>query len=148
MVVAVVAVAVVQAAVHQVVEMVAVGHQRMAAAIVTAPAHHRGAAIRVRLTHGDDVLIVVALVRVVQVTVVEIVYVVIVLDAQVPAVLAMHMGVVGMNGVGHTLLLVVRPRMRVLRFPAPPPRGAGMRLLGGWEGAEAPRALIWYWLQV
>lgn len=101
MIVAVVAVAVVQTAVNQEVEVVAVGHQGVTAALVAALAGDRGTDIGVRLADREHVLVIVALVGVVQVAVVEEVHMAIVLDAHVAAVLAMDVSVVGVGVVGH-----------------------------------------------
>jgi len=105
MVVAVVAVAVVQTAVHQVVEMVAVRYQRVATALVAALAGDRGADVGVGRAHGNDMLVIVALVGEVQVAIVEIVHVALVQNAYMAAVLAMHMRVVSVDEVSHAMLL-------------------------------------------
>jgi hypothetical protein len=104
MVVAVIAVTVMQAPIDQVVKVVTVGHQRMAAALVAALAHHRGASVRVCLTHGEHMLIVVALVGMVQVAIVEVVHMAVVLDAQMATVLAVDVRVVGVGLVSHDRL--------------------------------------------
>ncbi len=70
MVVAVIAVAVMQPAVDQEVYVVAVGHGGMAAVIVGAGALHRSAVRGIGRAHGDDMRVVVALVRMMQVAVV------------------------------------------------------------------------------
>jgi hypothetical protein len=100
-IVAVIAVLVVQASVDQIVHVIAVRHQRMAAAIVAAGASDWRAFCRVGGADGDGVFVVVALVRVVQVAVVQEIDVIFVHDAQMAAVFAMGVLVVGVSGVVH-----------------------------------------------
>jgi len=101
-VVAVTIVRVVQAAIDQVIDMVAVRDSRVAAiGAATAGARHRRSGSGVDLTDFDNVLIVMAFVREVQVTLVQVANMVAVLDAQVAAIGAVNVGMVGMGGVGH-----------------------------------------------
>jgi hypothetical protein len=72
-VVAVVAVQVMQAAIHQKIEVVAVRHALMAAVLMTAGARDRSANIGIHFANGDAVFIIVALMRMVQMTIVQVV---------------------------------------------------------------------------
>jgi hypothetical protein len=100
-VVAVVAVRVVQPAVDEVIDVVAVRHLFVAALLVLALAGNGGARRRVDGADGDDVFVVVAVVRVVQVAVVQVIDVPVVLDARVPAVVAVDVLVVGVLIAAH-----------------------------------------------
>lgn len=100
-VVAVVAVGVMEVAVDEVVDVVAVGHGLVSAAgavnmalLVTGAPVFRGASGRVRLVHLDHVLVNVVSVGVVEVAVVEVVHVVPVLDGDVAALGAVDVVVV------------------------------------------------------
>jgi hypothetical protein len=104
-VVAVVAVGVVEAALVEVVEVVAVRHPLVAAAVVLAVAGDRGAPGRVGGAHFQDVLVVMAVVRRVQVAVVEVIDVPVMADAGVAAVLAVDVAVRVVGLVAHHLLL-------------------------------------------
>lgn len=115
-VVTVVAVGMVQAAVNQIVEVVAVRHERVTAALVAALTGDRGAGVGIRLADREHVLVVVALVGVVEVAVVEVVHMAIVLDAQVAAVGAVDVAVVGVGVVGHGRSF---PRGRAVRGGTP-----------------------------
>ena len=102
MVVAVTIVRVVQAAIDQVINMVAVRDSRVAAiGAAAAGARHRRTVSRVGFTDFDGVLVVVALVRKMQVAIVQVANMIAVLDAQMTAICAVNMGMVGMGGVGH-----------------------------------------------
>ncbi len=90
-VVAVIAVAMVEPTIHKVIIMIAVRHALVPTVIVPALAVHRLAVVSVLGTHRNRMLIVVSLVRVVQMPIVQIVYMVAVLNTSVPTVLAMHM---------------------------------------------------------
>jgi len=92
-VVAMVAVRMVQAPVDQVIIVVAVWYALVPAAIVPALAGNRVAAGGVLGTDGNHMLIVVAVVRVMQMPIVQIVHVITVLDAGMTTVVAMHMRV-------------------------------------------------------
>lgn len=92
-VVAVVAMGVMQAPVDQVIIMVAVRHPLVTAAIVSALAGNRVTAIRVLRTDFNHMLIEVIIVRVMQMPVVQIIYMIAVLDAGMTTVFAMHMRV-------------------------------------------------------
>src|SRR5579875_2099629 len=105
-IVAVVAVRMVQTAIDQIIEMVAVRHLLVAATLVFALAGGRSTVIRVRRVHRQDVLIVMILVRIVQTAIVQIVNVAIMLDACVSAVLAVDMLVVFVDFVSHRPLLL------------------------------------------
>lgn len=101
MVVAVVAVGVVEVAVDQIVDVVAVGHGLVSAAgavdmavLVTGAPVFRGASGRVRLADLDHVLVHVVSVGVMEVAVVEVVHVVPVLDGDVAALGAVDVVVV------------------------------------------------------
>jgi len=100
-IVAVVAVRVMQPAVDQVIVMIAVRDLRVAAAFVTAAALDRLAGVGVRRRDADRVLVVVPVVRVMQVPVVEEIDVALVLDFRVAAFLAVDMVVVIVNVMSH-----------------------------------------------
>jgi hypothetical protein len=106
MIVAVVAVRMVQAAVDQIIEVVAVRHLLVTAALVLAGASGRGAVGGVGRAHGQSVLAEMAVVRVVQMAVVQVIDVAIVLDARVPAVLAVNVLVIVVDMVAHRSLLL------------------------------------------
>jgi hypothetical protein len=105
-VVAVVAVRVVEPTVYEIVEVVAVRHRLVAAAgavgvIGTVPGLGRVVGVRVGLGHADAVLFDAAVgARVVQVTTVQIVGVTVVGDGGVAAAITVLVGVVGVR-VGH-----------------------------------------------
>jgi hypothetical protein len=105
-VVAVVAVRVVQAAVDQIIDVVAVRHLLVAAVLVLALTRGRGAGVRVGRADGQYVLVVVALVFGVQTAVVQVIDVAVVLDACVAAVLAVDVLVVVMDVVAHRTILL------------------------------------------
>jgi hypothetical protein len=108
-VVAVIAVRMVQAAVDQIIEVVAVRHLLMAATFMLAVAGSRGAVVGVRRAHRQGVLAVVAVVRVVQMAVVQVIDVAVVLEARVPAVFTVGVLVVVVDMVAHrSLLLEIR----------------------------------------
>ena len=107
-VVAMVAVLVVQAAVDDVVHMVAVRHGFVAAAFamdVASAGIDRMAAVRIGGVYFEAVLVVMAFVGVVQVAVVQVVDMVAVLDGGVAAAFAVNMGMVGMGMVAHGVFL-------------------------------------------
>jgi hypothetical protein len=107
-IVAVAVVPMVQPAVDQVIEVVAVRHTLVAAAVVVALADHWSAGIRVDAADGNDVLVVVAIVGAVQMAVVQEADVPLVLDAGVTAVLAVCMLVVGVDRVRHSYSFLSR----------------------------------------
>jgi hypothetical protein len=92
-VVAVIAVTVVQPAIDQVVEVVAVRDQFVATALVIAGAGHGSTGHRIGDADGDGVLVVVALMGVVQVAIVEVIDVAFMFDAGVPTGFAVNVGV-------------------------------------------------------
>ncbi len=101
MVIAVIAMTVVQPPIDQIIDVIAVRNQRMPATVVPAPARNRRAPIGILGAHGDHVLIVVSFVRVVQMPIVKIVDVSIVENAQMPAMLTVHMGMRFVDGMSH-----------------------------------------------
>jgi len=102
MVIAVTVVWVMQTAIDQVIDMVAVRDGWVAAiGTATAGARHRRTSIGVGCADFDDMLIVVAFVRKVQVTVMQVANMVAVLDAQVAAICAVNVGMFGVGGMGH-----------------------------------------------
>jgi len=101
----VVAVRVVQAAVDQVIDVVAVRHLLVAAILVLARTADRRTDGGVGAAHFHDVLVVMVVVRVVQVAIVQVIDVAIVVDARVTAVFIVNMLVVGMDFMGHEGLL-------------------------------------------
>jgi hypothetical protein len=106
MVVAVVAVRMVQAAVDQEIDMVAVRHFLMAAIVVLALARGRRAGIRVGRADRQDVLAVMAVVFGVQVAIVQVIDVPVVLDTCVPTVLAVDVLVIVVDVVAHWTVLL------------------------------------------
>lgn len=107
MIVAMVTVDVVQVAIYQVVDVIAVGHLGVSAVgtvhvvrSVTFAAVGR-ASVGIRIGDGYAVLVVVILVGAVQVPVVEVPYVAVVHDGGVAAVRAVGVVVVLVDGVGH-----------------------------------------------
>jgi hypothetical protein len=105
MVVAVVAVGVVQVPIDEIVDVIAMGHRLVAASrtmhvtrLVPAALVRRRTGIRVLRRHLDRVFIDVARVHVVQVAVVQIVHVVTMLHGGMAAAGSMLMGVVGVVG--------------------------------------------------
>lgn len=112
MVVAVIAVGVVQVAGDQIVDVVPVRHRRVAAAgavLVVRGVAAAGvigrAAVRVLIADGNHVLVDVITVGVMQVAIMQIVDVVLVLDGDMPAVRPMLMIVVFVSLAGHLVLL-------------------------------------------
>jgi hypothetical protein len=104
-VVAVVAVRVMQVARDQVIGMVAVWHRLVAAArampmvrVMPAAAVVRRATVGIPRAHGDDMLVVMAIVRVMKMAVMEIIDVAIVAHGDVAAARTVCMRVVSMNG--------------------------------------------------
>jgi hypothetical protein len=109
-VVAVIAVRVVEPSLDQVVDVIAVGHLLVATAIAVrvgrSARDRRRVAARMRLIHGDHVFIHVTFVRVMEVAVVEVVDVIVVANGGVTAVRSMLVLVgafVGLMGHGSTL---------------------------------------------
>ena len=105
-VVAVIAVRVVKMPLDQVVDVITVGHRFMATAgsvfvlgIVAHGCALRRAAVRVLIIDGDPMLVDVILVRVVQMPTVQIVRVPFVADSEMPALEAVLVIMVGMDGV-------------------------------------------------
>jgi hypothetical protein len=105
-IITVVAVRVVQPAVDQEIDVVAVRHPLMAAVVVLAGAGDRGALRGVGRVDRQNVLVVMAVVRAVQVAVVEIVHMAVVADAGVAAVVAVYVPVLFVNVVAHTYFLL------------------------------------------
>jgi hypothetical protein len=105
-VVAVVAVRMMQAAVDQEIDVVAVRHLLMAAILVLALAIGWRAGVRVGRTDRQDVLAVMAIVLGVQMAVVQEIDVAIVVDARMPAVFAVDMLVIVMDVVAHRTVLL------------------------------------------
>jgi hypothetical protein len=105
-VIAVVAVTVVEASVDEVVDVIAVRDEFVSTVVVGAGAFDRGAGIRVDVGHFDDMLVEVAVVAVVEMPVVEVIDVVAVLDARVAAVFAVDVDVIFVGGaVRHGVVL-------------------------------------------
>jgi len=107
-IVAVVAVRTVQAAVDQVIEMIAVRHLLVAAPLMLAVARRRGTMIRIRRAHGQGMFIIMAVVRRVQTAIVQIIDVAIVLNARVAAMFAVNMLVLVVDLVTHRTILLRR----------------------------------------
>lgn len=104
-IVAVVAVGMMQVSIDQIVDMISVGHRLVTAIrsmavsrVMPAAAMLGRTAIRVCRTDLDDVLIDVIVVRVMQMAVVQVVDVTVVPDCDVAAALAMDVRMIGVNG--------------------------------------------------
>jgi hypothetical protein len=97
-VVAVIAVAVVEASVDEVIEMIAVRDLFVAAVVVSAGAFDRRAGVRVGVADFDDVFVEVSVVGVMKVSVVEVIDVVAVLNAGMTAGFAVNVNVVFVSG--------------------------------------------------
>jgi len=89
-IIAVIAVLVVQASVDQIIDMVAVRDRLMAATLVAASAGGRCTIDRVGGAHGNDTLVVVIAVSRMKVAIVQIIHVVFMLNAEVPAMLTVR----------------------------------------------------------
>jgi hypothetical protein len=99
-IIAVIAMRVVQAAVAQIVEMIAMRHEFMAAILVSALAGSRNAGVRIEVADFDDVFVIVVAMSEMQMTVVEIIHVIAMSDARVSAVFGVRVSVVGVRGAG------------------------------------------------
>ena len=106
MIVAVVAVRVVQPTFDEVVLVVAVRHLFVSAIVVLAFALHRRANRRIRRTHRDDVFVVVAGMGMMQVAVVEVIDVAIVFDFRMPTMVAVDVRVIVVCLTGHVVALL------------------------------------------
>lgn len=106
MIVAVVAVPMVQAAVDQVIEMIAVRHLFVPATLVLALARRRGAMIGVGRVHRQNMFVVMTLMRRVQTAIVQIIDVAIVADARVSALFAVDVLVFVVDFVAHETILL------------------------------------------
>ncbi len=107
MIVAVVAMRMMQAAVNQIVDMIAMWHRRMAAVRamnVPGGVFRRGKArrafVRIGGGDGDGVLVIVACVRMVQMVVVKIVHMAFMDDGRVSAIRTVDVGMIGVSGAG------------------------------------------------
>jgi hypothetical protein len=101
MIVAVVAMRVMQPALYQVVDVIAMRDLGMAAAIVAAGTCNRHAVRGICFPHGDYVFIIMPVVRVVQVALMEVIHMVLVGDPQVTTGLAVLVGMIFMDMVRH-----------------------------------------------
>jgi hypothetical protein len=101
MIVAMVAVRMMEAALHQVVEMIAVRYLFVAASFVLAVTSRWHTHIRIGAAHRQNVFVVVALVRGVQAAVVQVIDVPFVANARVAAVFAVNVFVVVVDFVAH-----------------------------------------------
>ena len=106
MIVAVVAVRMMETAFDQVVEMVAVRNLVVSATIVLTGTGRRRTMIWVRLRHCQNVFVVMAVVRAVQAAIVQIIDMTIVLDARMAAMFAVDVLVIVVNFVGHRTFLL------------------------------------------
>jgi hypothetical protein len=107
-VVAVVAVWVMEPAFVEIIDVVAVRHDLMTTVLVAAGAAGWLAVRRVGGADGNHMLVVVIAMQRMQMAVVQVIYVVLVLDAGVAAVLAVNMGVGIMGRMGHFQLLALK----------------------------------------
>lgn len=101
MVIAVISMTVMQPSMDQIIEVIAVRNQWMPAPIVPALACDRRAPRRIFGAHGNHMLVIVILVWMMEVSIVEIVYVSIVKNTQMPAMLAVNVGMRIVDGMGH-----------------------------------------------
>jgi hypothetical protein len=106
MIIAVVAVRMMQVSLDQIIGVIPVRHRFMAAAramamscIMAAAAVVRRAALGIVGAHFHDMLVDVILVRMMQMAVVEIIDVSLMSNRDVPATWSMNMGMIGVNGV-------------------------------------------------
>jgi hypothetical protein len=102
MIVAVVAVRMMEAAVDQKIEMVAMRHLLVTAPLVLALARRRHTEVRIGAAHGDNVFVVVPLMRGVQAAIVQVIDVAIVPKARVAAVFAVNVFVIVVDFVAHS----------------------------------------------
>jgi hypothetical protein len=105
MIVAMIAVPVVQSAAGNVIEMVAVRRRRVITAIVAAGAGGRGASDRIPGGDFDDVFVVMIAVQRMHVAVVQIIGVIAVQHRRVPAIRAVNMGMIFMCCMIHDVFL-------------------------------------------
>lgn len=99
MIVAVVAVAVMQTSIDEVIDMITMRDERMPAPVVIAGARHQRTVRGVVIADGDPVFVVMPVVFVMQMPVVQIVDVSIVQDTEMPAGSAVNVGVIAVGGV-------------------------------------------------
>jgi hypothetical protein len=104
MVVTVVAVRMVQAAVDQVIEMIAVRHFFVSATLVFASARRRRTMVRVCRAYRQDVFVVMPVVRRVQTAIMQVIDVAVMANARVSAVLAVDVLVMVVDFVAHATL--------------------------------------------
>jgi hypothetical protein len=105
-VVAVVAVRMMQPAIDQEIHMVAVRHRLMAAVVVLAAAGNGGAPGGVGRIHCQGVLVIVSIVRAVQMAVMQVVYVAVVANACMATVVAVNVAMLFVNVVAHAQYLL------------------------------------------
>lgn len=96
-VIAVTLVLMVQSPVNEAISMIAMRHGLMPAACVVAITTDLGAGGRIRLVHGQYMLVIMVAVSRVEMPVVQVVVVVIMRDAQMAARLTVYMGMTGMG---------------------------------------------------
>jgi hypothetical protein len=99
-IIAVIAMRMVQAAVAQIIEVIAMRHEFMAAILMSALAGSRNASVRIEVADFDDVFVIVVAMGEMQMAVVEVIHVIAMLQACVSAVFAVRMSVVGVRGAG------------------------------------------------
>jgi hypothetical protein len=99
-IIAVIAMRMVQAAVAQIIEMIAMRHEFMAAILMSALAGSRNAGVRIEVADFDDVFVIVVAMSEMQMTVVEVIHVIAMPDARVSAVFGVRVSVVGVRGAG------------------------------------------------
>jgi len=104
-IIAMVAVRMMQVAVYQIIDVIAMRNRLMPATRtmhvvggMSAAAMVRGANLRIGLGYGDDVLVHVIAVRMMQMAVVQIIHVTVMDDCRVSAVRAVLVGMVGVSG--------------------------------------------------
>lgn len=99
-IIAVIAMRMVQASVAQIVEMIAMRHEFMSAILMSALAGSRNAGVRIEVADFDDVFVIVVAMSEMQMTVVEVIHVIAMPDARVSAVFGVRVSVVGVRGAG------------------------------------------------
>jgi hypothetical protein len=105
MIIAMIAVPVVESAAGNVIEMVAVWRRRVITAVVAAVTGRRGASHRIHGGDFDDVFVVMIAVRRMQVAVVQIIGVIAVRHGRVPAIRAVNVCMIFMGCMIHDIFL-------------------------------------------
>lgn len=91
-----VAVAVMQSAIDQIIQVIAMRHGRMSATVMSATAICRRALRRIGRAHFDDMFVVMVAVQGMQMAIVQIISMVAVQHGQVSAIRTVNVGMIGM----------------------------------------------------